>query len=164
MWGWQWIINRKGCERKWWSNSRLCGETEEKNDSQDRRSLGRDLNADPPEFEAGVLTIRSPRLAGAVEIMCTPLEYSLLMSWGHEEECTRIKWLRVTLCLRKRNVFWKSVLPFLEIIKCSRRSSLTALQHLSVAFLLGVRQLAIFLSVRGKIVWLNYPATGCSSP
>jgi hypothetical protein len=61
------MMNWKGFGRKWsWPNVKILsrhspGETEE-NHNQDSWSLGRDLNSGPPEYEAGVLTIR-PQLS-----------------------------------------------------------------------------------------------------
>jgi hypothetical protein len=58
--------NLKGVERRRsWPNVKLHlpGGTEENygNLNQDYRSLGRDLNPGPPEYQAGVLTIRRGR-------------------------------------------------------------------------------------------------------
>jgi hypothetical protein len=56
-------MNWKASGRKpLWPGIRLKGLRETtKNLSQDRRSPGRDLNPEPPEYEAEVLTTRSRR-------------------------------------------------------------------------------------------------------
>jgi hypothetical protein len=58
-----------------------------KNVSQDSRSLGRDLNAEPPEYEAGVLTTGPRRSMPNINIMImTPRR----MRWvGHVTRMVR---------------------------------------------------------------------------
>jgi hypothetical protein len=67
--------------------SHLPGETEENKEdlSQDFRSLGRDLNPEPPEYEAGLLTIRPLRL-----IIKMLLSIGIIMdiySYAHKTDC-----------------------------------------------------------------------------